>query len=109
MPAYPALPRSANPAHGAAAVAGAATSTLVAAPAATKWRTYLLIQNVGTESAWIRVDGEDATSASPCILLAAGASFGGTAHVVQGEITCIRDSAATGDVPLSVVVEELDR
>lgn len=109
MPAYPALPRSANPAHGAAAVAGATSTTLVAAPAAGKWRSYLLIQNVGTESAWIRVDGAAATAASPCILLAAGASFGGTAHVVQGEIRCIRDGAATGDVALSVVVEELDR
>ena len=106
MPAYPALPRSVTATH-ATATAGAASSTALAAPAATKWRSYLLIQNVGTEAAWIKLDGTACTAAAPCILLAAGASFGGSAHVPQGGITCIRGGA--GNVALSVVYEELDR
>lgn len=106
MPAYPALPRSVNVTH-ARATAGAASSVALAAPLATKWRSYLLIQNVGTEAAWIKLDGTACTAAAPCILLAAGASYGGSAHVPQGEVRCIRGGA--GDVNLSVIYEELTR
>ena len=103
----PAVPRTVHTVH-AAATAAATSSEALAAPLAGKRRTYLLVQNVGTESAWIRTDGTAATAAAPCILLAAGASFGGTAHVPQASIRCIRDGAATGNVALSVVYEEVD-
>lgn len=103
-------PRAASPSHAPAATAGATSSTALAAPAADKKRTYLLIQNVadpGGGDAWIRVDGSAATAAAPCIRLAPGVPFGGTENVIQGKITCIRDGGS--DVPLSVVYEEVDR
>lgn len=108
----PAVPRTALPLHPEAPVtAGETAAEIVAAPAAGKRRSYLLIQNVSkisTEYVWIRVDGEAATAASPCFLLAPGVPFGGTAHVPQGAISAIRDGDAVGDVPLGIAVEEVD-